>query len=90
MLLTLRLLTTQLAIMSATSILGRIATNLYANRLGPINLLAASTAVSGLLIVGILGATTPGGSVAFASVYGIGFGACMYLTSDYTVTVVAI
>jgi hypothetical protein len=62
--------------MSATSIIGRIATNLYANRLGPLNLLIISTFISGILMFALFGVTSPGSSVAFAAVYGIASGAC--------------
>jgi hypothetical protein len=62
--------------MNGTSIVGRIVTNLYANRLGPINLLATSTAICGALIFALFGAQSPAGAIAFTVVYGIASGAC--------------
>jgi hypothetical protein len=62
--------------MNAGSIPGRILPNLFADMYGPYNILIISCAAAGGLIFAMFGATTPGGVIAFTTLYGFASGAC--------------
>ncbi|KAJ7206377.1 major facilitator superfamily domain-containing protein [Mycena pura] len=64
-----------LAIMSATTIVGRIGPAMVADRIGRYNVIASSTALSGVLILALwYSATAQPSLLAFAAVYGFATG----------------
>ncbi|KAM0746143.1 MFS general substrate transporter [Meredithblackwellia eburnea MCA 4105] len=63
------------AMLNAGSFVGRTVPNFFADKIGPFNALIPCCGISGILIFAMFGATSEGGSIAFAVLYGIFTGA---------------
>ncbi|KAF8990292.1 MFS general substrate transporter [Cyathus striatus] len=70
-----------LAILNAASFPGRIVPNLFADRLGPINLFVPSAIICSGLLFSMYGISSVGSIVAFAIIYGFFSGAWIGLAS---------
>lgn len=72
-------LSTQLSILNAASIFGRVLPNFVADKIGPYNMIIPFSFATGIMIFGWLGVTTPAGLVVFAILYGFFSGAYISL-----------
>ena len=72
-------------IMSAGSIIGRVAPNYAADKLGSLNMLTVVTFISGILCLAWLGIRNLGGVVAFAFLYGLFSGGIVSITPSVIV-----
>ncbi len=70
-----------LAILNAASIFGRISPNFLADKIGSLNLLTVMCAGAGVISFSIFGATSPGGLIVVAILYGFFSGAYVSLLS---------
>jgi len=68
-----------IAILNAASVVGRTLPNALADHIGVFNMLIPTTAITGALVFVMFAATTPGGVIAFAIVYGFFSGALISL-----------
>ena len=68
-----------LAILNAASVFGRLTPNLLADRLGPLNLLSAMSICAGILCFSLFGATSSGGLIVIAILFGFFSGAYVSL-----------
>lgn len=68
-------------ILNATSVIGRIAPSLLANRIGPVQTLLCSIVCTGITVFGWMGTETGWGNIAFAAFFGLFSGGIVALPS---------
>ena len=79
-----RLLPSQLAILNASSVLGRLLPSFLADQLGVYNMLIPSLVASSVVLFGMLFVRNFTGVIVFGSLYGFTSGACAHLCSLLT------
>lgn len=65
--------------MNGVSVIGRLSPSLFADRLGPLNLLLPGSLMCGVLLFAWMGVHNPGGLYAWAIFYGISGGSVQSL-----------
>lgn len=65
---------------------GRTIPNALADKIGPFNILATCCSIAGFLLFAMFGATSPGGAIAFAILYGFFSGAYVSLLSPVCIS----